>query len=329
MGEEKASQEEKRALITGINGQDGSYLAELLLSHGYQVYGMVRRSSTPNLSNLAGVLDQVNLVHGDLLDESSLIQIIDQVVPTEVYNLAAQSHVGLSFSQPITTMEVTGLGAIRLLEAMRLTGSRARLYQASSSEIVGQADQGVFRPRSPYAAAKLVAHWATINYRESYGIHGCAGILYNHESPRRGIDFVTRKITLGVAKIATSLHYSKLSLGNLDTVRDWGYAPDYARAIWLMLQAPVPKEYVVATGESHTVRDFVRLAFECVGIDDWEKYVEIDSQLYRPNEVFFLEGDAGQARTELGWSPSVSFEELVRIMVEHDLEMMQTAGSLI
>lgn len=323
--DEKESQK-KRALITGVAGQDGSYLAEFLLAQGYEVYGMVRRSSTPNLSNLALVIDQIHLVHGDLLDESSLIQIIDQIHPDEIYNLAAQSHVGVSFSQPVATFEVTGLGAIRMLEAIRLTGSKARFYQASSSEIIGQADQSIFRPRSPYAAAKLVAHWTTINYRESYGIHGCAGILYNHESPRRSMDFVTRKISLGVARIASGLQ-SKLALGNLDVTRDWGYAPDYIRAIWLMLQAAAPKEYVVASGQPHSVRDFVRLAFAYVNIGNWEKYVEVDPRLYRPNEVFFLEGDASLARTELGWSPSVSFDELVWLMVEHDLKMIQTAGS--
>ena len=310
------------ALITGITGQDGSYLAELLLAKGYKVYGLVRRLSTPNTERIDHLLDEVTLLEGDMLDMSSLIAAIQKAQPDEVYNLAAMSHVGLSFSQPVATMEVTGLGCTRLLEAIRIVKPDTRFYQASTSEIVGQANQYYYKPRSPYAASKLYAHWTTINYRESYGLFACAGILYNHESPRRGLDFVTRKITSGVARINAGLQ-DTIELGNLNAYRDWGYAWDYVKAMWLMLQQDKPEDFVIATGEMHSVGEFAQLACEVADLPkDWYEYITVNPDFYRPNDVEVLKGDASQARDKLGWEPSVSFEELVALMVQVDLRRM-------
>lgn len=311
------------ALITGITGQDGSYLAELLLSKGYKVYGLVRRLSATNYERIEHILDQITLLDGDLLDQSSLSRALEIATPDEVYNLAAQSHVGLSFEQPIATGEYNALGPVRLLEAIRRTGADIRFYQASTSELFGnvgrrQNELTPFRPRSPYAIAKLYAHQATINYRDAYGLFACCGILFNHESPRRGLDFVTRKISMGVARIRAGLQDS-LELGNLQTYRDWGFAGDYVEAMWLMLQQDRPQEYVIATGESHTVGEFVEKAFAYAGLDA-HKYVRISPRYYRPTDVTKLEGDATKARRDLEWAPRVSFEQLVAMMVEHDLE---------
>ncbi|MEM3445684.1 MAG: GDP-mannose 4,6-dehydratase [Thermoplasmata archaeon] len=315
----------KIAFITGITGQDGSYLAEFLLSKGYEVYGLVRRLSVPNTKNIEHILDKITLLDGDLTDQGSLIAALTVAQPDEIYNLAAQSFVQTSFKQPVLTAEVTGVGVVRLLEAMRVVCPDARFYQASTSELYGlakevpQNENTPFHPRSPYGFAKLMGYWATVNYRESYGFHASNGILFNHESPRRGIEFVTRKITDGVAKIKYGLA-NEIILGNLDARRDWGYAPEYVEAMWLMLQQDKPDDYVIATGETHTVREFVELAFEYAGIDNWEKYVKTDPKFYRPAEVHVLCGDASKARRVLGWKPKVTFKELVRIMVEADLE---------
>lgn len=309
----------KRALITGITGQDGSYLAELLLAKGYSVYGLVRRLSTPNTDRIEHILDSVTLIPGDLLDQSSLAAALDTAAPDEVYNLAAMSHVGTSFNQPVATMEITGLGCTRLLEALRLSGGSARFYQASTSEIVGQENQLCFYPRSPYGAAKLYAHWTTINYREAYRMYACAGILYNHESPRRGLDFVTRKITSAVARIKYGLQ-DRLVLGNLNAYRDWGFAGDYVRAMWLMLQQERPREFVIATGHTHSVGEFARKAFEYAGISDWMAYTEVNAHLYRPTDVDILVGNAYEARDLLGWEPEMSFDQLVATMMEAELK---------
>jgi GDPmannose 4,6-dehydratase len=315
----------KNALITGITGQDGSYLAELLLGKGYKkVYGLVRRLSCPNYERIAHILDNITLIQGDLLDQSSLERALDLAQPDEVYNLAAQSHVGTSFQQPVATGEYNGLGVVRLLEAIRLSGADIRFYQASTSELYGnsrtpkQNEHTPFAPRSPYATAKLYAHASTLAYRESYGLFACAGILFNHESPRRGLDFVTRKIARGVAAIHRG-ESSTLRLGNLDASRDWGYAPDYVKAMWLMLQQPNADEYVIATGEKHSIREFVDEAFGCAGINNWEKYIQIDEQCMRPADVHSLCGDASKAHTALGWYPSICFGELVWKMVEAEL----------
>ncbi len=319
--------ERKRALITGITGQDGSYLAEFLLEKGYEVIGMVRRTSTINFERIRHIQDRITLVQGDLLDQSSLIDILREYRPHEVYNLAAQSFVPTSFKQPVLTGEFTALGVTRLLEAIRLVDPTIRFYQASSSEMFGkvrevpQNENTPFHPRSPYGVAKVYAHWITVNYRESYGMFAVSGICFNHESPRRGLEFVTRKITHTAAKIKLGLAH-ELRLGNLEARRDWGYAPDYVRAMWLMLQQDEPEDYVIATGETHSVREFVELAFDYLGLD-WKKYVVVDPALYRPADVDLLVGDATKARTKLGWTPSVTFEQLVKIMVDADLELVK------
>ncbi|AFC99391.1 GDP-mannose 4,6-dehydratase [Methanocella conradii HZ254] len=316
----------KRALITGITGQDGSYLAELLLKKGYDVYGLVRRTSNINTSRIENILDKINLIQGDMADQSSLISAVKQSQPDEVYNLAAQSFVGSSWSQPIFTGDVTGLGVARLLEAIRVNELNAKFYQASSSEMFGKAvetpqnEKTPFHPRSPYGVAKVYGHWIAVNYRESYGMFVCSGILFNHESPRRGMEFVTRKISNGVARIYHGLD-SELRLGNLDAKRDWGYAGDYVEAMWLMLQQKTPDDYVIATGETHTVREFCEIAFEAAGLD-WKKYVKIDPRFLRPAEVELLMGDSSKARKALKWKPRVSFKELVRMMVQSDIDLL-------
>ncbi len=318
----------KRALVTGVSGQDGSYLAELLLSKGYEVFGLVRRLSTPNYWRIQHLLDaeKIKLLQGDLTDQASLVRAVRESKPDEVYNLAAQSFVKTSFDQAELTGNVTGLGVARMLEALRLDAPHARFYQASSSEMFGkvvetpQSEKTQFYPRSPYGVAKLYAHWMTVNYRESYGMFACSGILFNHESPRRGIEFVTRKITDAVARIATGKQ-KKLVLGNLDAKRDWGFAGDYVEAMHLMLQQKTPADFVIATGEAHSVREFVELAFEAAGISDWEKFVETDKKFLRPAEVELLKGDAAKADKELGWKPKTSFKQLVKMMVEADLKL--------
>jgi GDPmannose 4,6-dehydratase len=314
----------RSALITGITGQDGSYLAELLLKKGYDVHGLVRRTSSVNTSRLEGIMGKVHLLQGDLTDESSLVSAIRQSEPDEVYNLAAQSFVGSSWTQPLFTGDVTGLGVTRLLEAIRSAGVDAKFYQASSSEMFGkvqetpQSENTPFYPRSPYAVAKLYGHWITINYRESFGIYACCGILFNHESPRRGIEFVTRKISDGVARIYHG-QQDELRLGNLDAKRDWGFAGDYVEAMWTMMQQKAPDDYVIGTGETHTVREFCELAFDAAGLD-WEKYVRIDPQFLRPAEVNLLLADATKAKKKLRWTPKVSFKQLVKMMVESDID---------
>jgi GDPmannose 4,6-dehydratase len=316
----------RSALITGITGQDGSYLAELLLKKGYEVHGLVRRTSSVNTSRLEGFLGKVHLLQGDLTDESSLVSAVRQSEPDEVYNLAAQSFVGSSWGQPLFTGDVTGLGVTRLLEAIRSAGVDAKFYQASSSEMFGkvqetpQTEKTPFYPRSPYAVAKLYGHWITINYRESFGMYACCGILFNHESPRRGIEFVTRKISDGVARIYHG-QQDELRLGNLDAKRDWGYAGDYVEAMWTMLQQKEPEDYVIGTGETHSVREFCELAFDAAGLD-WEKYVKIDPQFMRPAEVNLLLADPAKAKKKLRWTPKVSFKQLVKMMVESDIELV-------
>ncbi|MDA8024963.1 MAG: GDP-mannose 4,6-dehydratase [Actinomycetota bacterium] len=313
----------KVALITGITGQDGSYLAELLLEQGYRVIGMTRRSSTLNFERIAHIQDKIELVAGDLLDQTSLQLILQETQPEEVYNLAAQSFVQTSFSQAVLTGETTALGVTRLLDAVRHCVPEARFYQASSSEMFGKVQEVPQRestplyPRSPYGVAKVYGHWLTVNYRESYNMHANSGILFNHESPRRGLEFVTRKIT----STAAAIHHGvakELRLGNLDAQRDWGFAKDYVRAMWLMLQQDTPGDYVVATGETHEVREFARLAFEAVDLD-WEKYVVIDERFMRPAEVDLLVGDPTKAETELGWTRDTTFAQLVTMMVESDV----------
>jgi len=316
----------KRALITGITGQDGSYLADFLLSKGYQVHGMVRRSSTENFERINHLKNQVTLHQADLLDQLSLIEIVKGVKPHEIYNLAAQSFVPTSWNQPVLTGEFTALGATRVLEAIRLVDRKIRFYQASSSEMFGkvqetpQTEKTSFWPRSPYGVAKVYGHWITVNYRESYDLFACSGILFNHESPRRGKEFVTRKISHAVASLKLGLQ-KELRLGNLDAKRDWGFAGDYVRAMWLMLQQKTPDDYVVSTGENHTVREFLEIAFRHVGMN-WKKYVVIDPALIRPAEVNTLLGNPGKARRKLGWKPQVSFPELVRMMVDADLKKL-------
>lgn len=312
------------ALITGVTGQDGSYLAELLLKQGYKVIGMVRRTSTINFDRIRHIQDEIEIAQGDLLDQLSLISILQEYRPSEVYNLAAQSFVPTSFTQPVLTGEFTALGVTRLLDAIRIVDPSIRFYQASSSEMFGkvqevpQSERTPFYPRSPYGAAKVYGHWITVNYRESYGIYACSGILFNHESPRRGLEFVTHKITNAAARIKLGLA-DELRLGNLDSRRDWGYARDYVRAMWLMLQQDSPEDYVVATGETHSVREFLEESFGHVDLD-WQEYVVQDDSFYRPAEVDLLVGDASKAGRQLGWEPSVSFAELVRLMVDADLE---------
>jgi len=318
----------RTALITGITGQDGSYLAELLLEKGYRVVGMVRRASTENFERIAHIRDRVELRQADLLDQLSLIDLIRTVAPDEIYNLAAQSFVPTSWVQPVLTTEFDAIGVTRILEAIRLVAPKVRFYQASSSEMFGkvretpQRETTPFYPRSPYGVAKVYGHFITVNYRESYDLFACSGILFNHESPRRGREFVTRKVTDGVARIKLGLG-KELRLGNLDARRDWGFAGDYVEAMWRMLQQPKPDDYVVATGESHTVRDLVEIAFGCVGLD-WRKHVVEDPALLRPAEVEQLIGDASKARRGLGWAPHVSFHELVEMMVRADLERLRS-----
>ncbi|MEM7140516.1 MAG: GDP-mannose 4,6-dehydratase [Actinomycetota bacterium] len=317
----------KRALITGITGQDGSYLAEFLLDKGYEVIGMVRRSSTVNFERIAHIQDKIRFVPGDLLDEVSMIEILRTYRPEEVYNLAAQSFVQTSFGQPVLTGETTALGVTRLLDAIRLVDPEIRFYQASSSEMFGkvqevpQTETTPFHPRSPYGVAKVYGHWITVNYRESYGLHGTSGILFNHESPRRGMEFVTRKISHAVAQIKLG-QLDELRLGNLDAKRDWGYAADYVDAMWRMLQQDAPEDYVICTGETHSVREFCELAFDHVNLD-WEKFVVVDETFMRPAEVDLLVGDATKAADDLGWRPQTSFPELVRLMVDADLDLLQ------
>ncbi len=317
----------QNALITGITGQDGSYLAEFLLAKEYHVYGMVRRASTFNDERIRHLLDRIEIIDADLLDQLSLIQALRQSQADEVYNLAAMSFVATSFQQPVATGEYTALSVTRMLEAVRLFDKPVRFYQASTSEMFGkvqtvpQSEQTPFYPRSPYGVAKLYGHWITTNFRESYDMFACSGILFNHESPRRGVEFVTRKISRSVARIKHGLQ-DKLMLGNLDAERDWGFAGDYVEAMWLMLQQEKPEDYVIATGQTHSVRDFVKAAFASAGIKDWQKYVEIDPQFFRPAEVDQLIGNASKARKQLGWQPRVSFEELVYMMVESDLRQV-------
>ena len=316
----------KSALITGITGQDGPYLAELLLSKGYKVYGLVRRLSTPNMENISHLYDKIELLSGDLLDQGSITDAIKNSEPDEVYNLAAQSFVKASWDQPVLTGEFTALGVTRMLEAIRAVNPKIRFYQASSSEMFGkvtetpQKETTRFHPRSPYGVAKVYGHYITLNYRESFGIFACSGILFNHESPRRGIEFVTRKITNAVARISLGKQ-DKLELGSLEPKRDWGFSGDYVEAMWLMLQQEKPDDYVVATGENHSVKEFVEEAFKVVGIDDWEKYIVANTTKHmRPAEVDYLIGDATKAREVLGWKPKTSFKELVEMMVKADLE---------
>ncbi len=316
-----------RALITGITGQDGSYMAELLLDKGYEVFGVVRRSSVKKFDRIEGLLDRIELMEGDLTDQSSLDSVILSVQPDEVYNLAAQSFVPVSWNQPVLTGDVTGLGVIRILEAIRRHRPKAKFLQASSSEMFGkvretpQTEKTPFHPRSPYGVAKVFGHYVTVNYRESYGLFACSAMGFNHESPRRGMEFVTRKVTHHVAKIKCGLA-NELRMGNLDAKRDWGFAGDYVRGMWMMLQQPAPDDYVLATGKTHSVRDLLNSAFGAVGLD-WEEYVDIDPKFIRPAEVDLLCGDATKAREKLGWEPEVSFPELIKVMVEADLEAVQ------
>jgi GDPmannose 4,6-dehydratase len=323
----------RKALITGITGQDGSYLAELLLSKEYEVHGIKRRSSSFNTERIDSIFPDLHdrsarlfLHFGDLNDSSNLIRLLLTVRPEEIYHLGAQSHVRVSFDIPEYTGEITGLGTIRLLEAIRQSGIQTKFYNAASSEIFGntrevpQRETTPFRPRSPYACAKLYSYWSTVNYREAFGLFACNGILFNHESPRRGETFVTRKITRGVARILNGLQ-DKLYLGNLDAKRDWGFAPDYVEAMWMMMQQQEPDDYVIATGETHSVREFAQLAFSYAGLD-WGKYVEIDPRYLRPTEVDILQGDACKARTKLGWQPKTGFEELVKLMVDADKRLL-------
>jgi GDPmannose 4,6-dehydratase len=316
-----------RALITGITGQDGSYLAELLLSKGYEVIGMVRRSSTVNFERIAHLQDRIEFVAGDLLDEISMLSILREHRPTEVYNLAAQSFVQTSWSQPVFTGETTALGVTRILDAIRIADPDIRFYQASSSEMFGkvlevpQTESTPFYPRSPYGVAKVYGHWITVNYRESYGLHATSGILFNHESPRRGLEFSTRKISHGVARILLG-QADELRMGNLEGQRDWGFAGDYVEAMWLMLQQPESDNYVISTDETHSVREFCELAFSHVGLE-YERYVVQDERFFRPAEVDLLVGDSTKARSTLGWKPKVTFPELVEMMVDADLALLK------
>ncbi len=313
-----------RALVTGISGQDGSYLAEFLLGKGYDVYGIVRRSSLAKLDRIEHIADRVRLVEGDLMDQGSLDETLQQIQPDEVYNLAAQSFVPVSWNQPALTADITGLGALRVLEAIRKHSPKARFLQASSSEMFGkvvespQSETTRFHPRSPYGVAKVFAHHITVNYRESYGIFACSSICFNHESPRRGSEFVTRKVTQQAARIKLGLA-DRLKMGNLDARRDWGFAGDYVQAMWLMLQQPQADDFVIATGETHSVQELVQAAFACAGLD-WKKFVEIDPKLVRPAEVDSLCGDSSKARKILGWKPKVNFDQLVKMMIEADLD---------
>jgi len=321
----------KRALITGITGQDGSYLAELLLEQGYDVVGMVRRSSTVNFERITHLMDDVEFASGDLLDQMSMVEVLQKHRPEEVYNLAAQSFVQTSFGQPVLTGETTALGVTRLLDAIRIVDDSIRFYQASSSEMFGkvhevpQSETTPFHPRSPYGVAKVYGHWITVNYRESYDLHASSGILFNHESPRRGLEFVTRKITHGVAQIALG-QATELRLGNLDAKRDWGFAGDYVEAMWRMLQQEAPDDFVICTGETHSVREFCELAFGRAGLD-YEDHVVVDERFIRPAEVDLLVGDAAKAEAQLGWRPRTKFHQLIEMMVDHDLETLQRQGA--
>ena len=318
-----------KALITGITGQDGSYLAELLLEKGYDVIGVVRRSSTNNFSRIEHIQDKIHIVQGDLIDLSSLIHLLEEHRPDEVYNLAAQSFVPTSWEQPLLTGDVTALGVTRMLEAIRIVDKRIRFYQASSSEMFGkvrevpQRETTPFYPRSPYGVAKVYGHWITVNYRESYDMFAVSGILFNHESPRRGLEFLPRKVSYGVARIVMGLS-DELRVGNLEARRDWGFARDYVRGMWMMMQQDRPDDYVLATGETHTVGELIRIAFEHADLD-WERYVKIDPRYYRPAEVDLLVGDPSKARRELGWEPEVSFKELVEMMVDADIERLKAS----
>ncbi|RME58843.1 MAG: GDP-mannose 4,6-dehydratase [Candidatus Dadabacteria bacterium] len=319
----------KTALITGITGQDGSYLAEFLLSKGYEVYGMVRRSSVEKFERINHLLGKIKLVQGDLLDQFSLINVLKKTKPTEVYNLAAQSFVPTSWEQPVLTSEFTALGVTKLLESIRFVNPNIKFYQASSSEMFGkvretpQNELTPFYPRSPYGVSKVYGHYITVNYRESYNMFAVSGILFNHESPRRGLEFVSRKVTYGVAKIKLGLS-NELRLGNLEARRDWGFAGDYVKAMWMMLQQEKPEDFVIATGKTHSVKELVEIAFNTVGLD-WQEYVKIDKALIRPAEVDLLVGDSSKAKEKLGWEPEVSFEELIKMMVEEDLKLLQSS----
>ena len=320
----------KRALITGITGQDGSYLAEFLLEKDYEVFGLIRRSSTVNFERISHLQDKVELVSGDLLDQKSIVTALEAARPHEVYNLGAQSFVPVSWEQPMLTGEITGLGVMRILEAIRACDEKIRFYQASTSELFGkaqetpQSEKTPFYPRSPYGVSKLYGHWITINYRESYNMYACAGILFNHESPRRGLEFVTRKITHGVARIKHGID-AELRLGNLDARRDWGFAGDFVRAMWLMLQQEEADDFVIATGQTRTIREFCQVAFAHADLD-WEQYVVVDERFFRPAEVNILLGDPARAREKLGWELETSFEEMVRLMVDRDLELVAKQG---
>lgn len=315
----------KKVLITGITGQDGSYLAEFLLKKNYKVFGLTRRTSTVTTGRIEHIIDKIELVEGDLLDQHSLTHTVKDIKPDEVYNLAAQSFVPTSFRQPVLTGEATALGVTRMLEAIRVGHPKAKFYQASSSEMFGKAckvpqnEKTPFYPRSPYGVAKVYGHWITVNYRESYGLFAVSGICFNHESPRRGIEFVTRKISRGVARIKLGIQ-EKLFLGNLEAKRDWGFAGDYVEAMWLMLQQKEPEDFVIGTEETHSVKEFCQKAFEVAGIKNWQDYIEIDKKLYRPAEVDLLVADASKARKKLGWRPKTSFNQLVEIMVKADLK---------
>ena len=320
----------KTALITGINGMDGSHLADFLLEKGYKVYGMERRSSSPNRLNTSHLKDKITFLNGDLTDQNSLLRCLQKSNPNEVYNLASQSFVGQSWNIPEQTSDVTGLGVLRMLEAIREFDTSIKFYQASSSEMFGRMVENPakettpFYPRSPYGVAKLYGHWITKNYRESYNVFACSGLLFNHESERRGIEFVTRKISDGVAKIKLGLE-DYITLGNLDSERDWGYAPDYVEAMWLMLQQEKPDDYIIATNEKHSIRDFLNVAFNYVGINNYEDYVKQDPQFMRPAEVDVLRGDYTKAKNKIGWSPKTSFEDLVKKMVTNDIKLLQNA----
>ena len=316
----------KRALITGITGMDGSHLADLLLEKGYKVYGMERRSSSKNRVNTAHLEGKITFINGDLTDQNSLVRCLKESQPSEVYNLGSMSYVGESWNTPETTGDINGLGVLRVLEAIREYGHPVKFYQASTSEMFGRMvenpakESTPFYPRSPYGVAKLYGHWITKNYRESYGMYACSGILFNHESERRGIEFVTRKITDGIARIELGLQ-DKITLGNLDSYRDWGYSPDYVEAMWLMLQQDKPSDYIVSTGKYHTPHDFLTSSFKHIGIDDWSKYVKQDERFMRPADVYYLRGNADKAREELGWKPKTSFEQMVSKMVENDIKL--------
>lgn len=332
-----------KALITGVTGQDGSYLAEFLLNKGYEVYGMLRRTSTVSTERISHLIGKISFVDGDLMDQHSLTKMVKDIQPDEVYNLAAQSFIPASFSQPVLTGEVTALGVIRMLEAVRAAKPDAKFYQASSSEMFGKAvevpqcETTPFYPRSPYGVAKLYGHWITVNYRESYKLFACSGILFNHESPRRGWTFITRKISMGAACIVTGRKWvpqnelgeplvdknNKLSIGNLNSKRDWGFAGDYVEAMWTMLQQSRPDDYVVGTGETHSVKDFIIAAFEIAGIDNWEKHIKIDPRFYRPAEVDLLYADPTKARKKLNWKPKTSFRQLVELMIKHDTKFVE------